>query len=410
MPSSGTWTLTRSPGNVITTGTGTSTTITGLTAGTYTYTVTSASGCTSPSSANIVINAQQIPPVPTHTVDCTLGFGRAVVTITSPIGSGYEYSIDAGSYQTAAFFTNVGEGNHTVSVRNSAGCVTTGSSFQIQCGCVNGPTLSLSSSAGNTCGTTAVTVSGNTFGGTATSATITENGAGSVGQGSVSASPFSFTYTPAAGDIGNIVTITVLTNNPLGLPCTAATQTYVLTVSSNPSEPQIGTVTQPTCGVSTGSVVLNGLPSSGTWTITRLPGGVTTTGSGTSTTITGLSAGSYTFTVSNSANCTSQPSTGVTINSQSPSPGAPVVGTVTQPSCSAPTGSVVLNGLPITGSWTITRSPGAVATTGSGISTTISNLASGYFYIYCHQFVRMCLTCFRQCSNICTSQMFLQHR
>lgn len=379
LPASGTWTLTRSPGNVITNGTGTSTTITGLSAGSYTYTVTSASGCLSPSSLPIVINSQQIPAVPTHTVDCTLGFGRAVVTVTSPIGSGYEYRLDAGSFQPTAFFTNVGEGNHTVSVRNSAGCVTTGSSFQIQCGCVNGPTLNLSSASGSTCGITAVTVTGNRFGGSATSATITENGAGSVNPGSVSSSPFSFTYTPAAGDIGNVVTITVLTNNPLGLPCTAATQTYALTVSSNSAEPQIGTVVQPTCGLSTGSVVLNGLPSSGTWTVTRLPGGVTTNGTGISTTISGLSAGSYTFTVSNASGCTSLASTSVTINSQSPSPSAPVIGTVTQPSCAVPTGSVVINGLPITGSWIIIRSPGAVNTTGSGPSTTISGLTQGTF-------------------------------
>jgi C1A family cysteine protease len=57
-PATGTWTLTRTPGGTTTTGTGTSTTISGLTAGTYTFTVTNALGCTSPASANVVINAQ----------------------------------------------------------------------------------------------------------------------------------------------------------------------------------------------------------------------------------------------------------------------------------------------------------------------------------------------------------------
>lgn len=302
LPVSGTWTLTRSPGNGITNGTGTSTTITDLAAGTYTYVVTTPNGCSSPSSSAIVIDDQPIPP-----------------------------------------------------------------------------SLNLSSTSGSACGTNAVTVSGNRFGGSATSATISENGAGSISPGSVSSSPFSFTYTPAAGDIGNVVTITVLTNNPLGLPCAAATQSYSLTISSNPSEPQIGTIIQPTCSISTGSVVLNGLPSTGTWTVTRLPGGVTTTGSGNSTTISGLSSGSYSFTVSNSSGCISQPSTGITINSQSPTPTAPVIGTVTQPSCAVITGSVILNGLPITGSWTIIRSPGAVSTTGSGAGTTILEVPQGRF-------------------------------
>ncbi|MBK6783585.1 MAG: hypothetical protein IPG79_07385 [Saprospiraceae bacterium] len=56
------------------------------------------------------------------------------------------------------------------------------------------------------------------------------------------------------------------------------------------SIPVAGTITQPTCSNSTGSVVLNGLPSSGTWTITRSPGNVTYTGTGTSYTVTGLPA------------------------------------------------------------------------------------------------------------------------
>ncbi|MBN2275698.1 MAG: hypothetical protein JXK95_15320, partial [Bacteroidales bacterium] len=60
--------------------------------------------------------------------------------------------------------------------------------------------------------------------------------------------------------------------------------------------PTIGTITQPTCAVSTGSVVLSGLPSTGTWTLTRTPGGTTTSGTGTSTTLSGLPTGTYTYT------------------------------------------------------------------------------------------------------------------
>jgi hypothetical protein len=40
-----------------------------------------------------------------------------------------------------------------------------------------------------------VTISGNTFGGSATMVTITENGAGSVSPVSTKISPFAFTYT-----------------------------------------------------------------------------------------------------------------------------------------------------------------------------------------------------------------------
>jgi hypothetical protein len=205
LPSTGTWTLTRSPGGVTTTGTGTSTTVTGIPPGTYSYTVRSSAGCTSSASSGVVINAQPTAP-------------------TAPI---------------------------------------------------------------------------------------------------------------------------------------------------------VGTITQPTCTVSTGSVVLSGLPSSGTWTLTRTPGGVTTTGTGTSITKSGLAAGTYTYTVTNAVRCISVASPDVIISVQPSTPTAPIVGVITQPTCSVATGSVILSGLPTTGTWRLTRNPGGVIITGTGTSTTVSGLPSG---------------------------------
>jgi gliding motility-associated-like protein len=121
------------------------------------------------------------------------------------------------------------------------------------------------------------------------------------------------------------------------------------------------------------------LPATGTWTLTRTPGGTTTTGTGTSTTITGLAAGTYTYTVTNAAGCVSGASGNVVINAQPASPTAPSVGTITQPTCTLSTGSVVLNGLPATGTWTLTRTPGGTTTTGTGTSTTITGLAAGTY-------------------------------
>ena len=100
-----------------------------------------------------------------------------------------------------------------------------------------------------------------------------------------------------------------------------------------PNAPIVGTITQPTCTVATGSVVLSGLPS-GNWTINTLNeyGDVASapiTGTGTSTTITGLEPGSepwaYTFTVTNSYNVTSPASVTVTIIYHAPSPAMPIV-------------------------------------------------------------------------------------
>ncbi|MDQ0476861.1 PA14 domain-containing protein [Chryseobacterium sp. MDT2-18] len=74
-----------------------------------------------------------------------------------------------------------------------------------------------------------------------------------------------------------------------------------VTISPPLSAPTIGTITQPTCSTATGSVILNGLPT-GSWSLTRSPGNVITTGTGTSTTISGLAAGTYTYSVSGVSN------------------------------------------------------------------------------------------------------------
>ena len=143
------------------------------------------------------------------------------------------------------------------------------------------PTVTLKSTSVSTCGLTIITIAGNTFGGNATQVNITANGKGSVSPASSNISPFSFTYTPASGDLGKTITITVTTNNPSGAPCSAAKATCNITVNANPATPVVGTITPPTCQVATGRVALSSLPSSGTWTLTRSPDGVINTGTGT---------------------------------------------------------------------------------------------------------------------------------
>jgi hypothetical protein len=66
------------------------------------------------------------------------------------------------------------------------------------------------------------------------------------------------------------------------------------------------------------------------------------------------------------------PTTAVTVTIGSPS--APIIGTITQPTCPTPTGSVELSGLP-SGNWTI--NPGNV--TGNTATTTITVLGVGTY-------------------------------
>ena len=224
-----------------------------------------------------------------------------------------------------------------------------------------------------------MTVTENTFGGTATNVTLTSNGAGVLNPLNSAVSPFSFTYTPVAADGGKNVIITVTTDNPLGAPCLAGVATYTLTVNATPSAPAVGTITNPTCSLATGSVVINGLPPTGTWTLTRNPGGIITNGTGTSTTVSGLAPGTYNFTVTSAQGCISPSSANVVIVPPPSSPTPPVIGAITQPTCALSTGSVVLSGLPSPGNWTLTRNPGGVTVSGSGITTTVTTLPSGTY-------------------------------
>jgi gliding motility-associated-like protein len=376
----GIWTLTRYPGTVILSGTGISTTISGLPAGTYNFTLANAAGCVSVPSANVLINAQPpSPSVPAQITDCTLGFDRAVVTVTSPVGEGLEYSIDGGTYTSSTSFNNQKNGTHVITVRNTSGCITSGVDFSVSCGCSDPPIITLSSKSGSTCGTSAVTVSNNLISGSATKVTLTTNGEGTIIPVSAIVSPFSFTYTPAQSDSGKEIIISLKTDNPLGSPCAEGTGIYTLTVNARPSAPIPGVVTQMTCKEPTGSVVLGGLPSAGEWILTGNPGSLSITGTGTSTVITGLAAGPYSFTVTNPGGCTSIASSNVVINSNPGSPVSPTIGTITAPSCNLATGSVILNGLPQTGLWTLTRLPDNVISTGSGTSITITGLSSGTY-------------------------------
>lgn len=145
-------------------------------------------------------------------------------------------------------------------------------------------------------------------------------------------------------------------------------KSVTITVSPN-APPTIGTITQPTCTTTTGSVLLTGLPT-GNWTIN--PGGIT--GSTATTTISGLASGTHTFTVTNANGCTSLASSNVVINAPLTVPSPPTIGTITQPTCTISTGSVILNGLP-TGNWTLNPS----GITGVTTTTTISGLTSGNY-------------------------------
>ena len=203
--------------------------------------------------------------------------------------------------------------------------------------------------------------------------TFTANGSGGTGSYTylwykdlISTGVTTQTYTP-----GNLIATSAfycaVTSGTCG---TVNTSTITITVTPQPTA-SISYTGSPWCtteGIQ--DVTLTGT-SGGTYSA---PAGLSINpGTGAITTTTS-NAGTYivTYTISGSGGCgVTTATTQVTI---SPIALAPVLGGITQPTCSVATGSVVLNGLPASGSWTITRNPGSVTTTGTGTSITISAL------------------------------------
>ena len=92
-----------------------------------------------------------------------------------------------------------------------------------------------------------------------------------------------------------------------------------LTVRPTPSDIMTGAISQPTCTYISRKCCLSGLPSTGTWTLTQMPGSNVITGIGTSAAITDLLPGTYAYTVTNASGCTSGKSEDIFI--ETPDPG-----------------------------------------------------------------------------------------
>ncbi len=114
----------------------------------------------------------------------------------------------------------------------------------------------------------------------------------------------------------------------------------VIPYSGTPAAPQPGSVTQPGCITTTGSVVLGGLPAE-PWTL--MPGNIS--GNTESILVENLLPGTYNFyIILTSSGCSSR-SSRVLINPQPPTPPAPAV-TVVHPTCAEATGSITIQARP----------------------------------------------------------------
>ena len=312
---------------------------TGLTAGTYTATVTDASGCTAEVSGTI---AEPTPiQLQLSSTAATCGSTNGSATVVANGGTpGYTYNwIPAGGNGSVA--NNIASGGYTVEVTDANGC-----SVQdvIAVPSANGPSASVLSSTDVSCnggsdGDLTIDVTGGT---PPLNYQWSAGGSGTSGTG-LTAGTYTVTVTD---DNGCSSTVTAIINEPV-----------VLTAN--------GTHYTAHCGQADGSadVVAAGgtAPYSYSWS----------TGSSSSATLSGVTAGNYTATVTDANGCTAE----VTISI--PDAPGPVVAlnTITDVTCnSGSDGSIDVS---VAGGAT----PYTYAWTGGGSTALYSGLTAGTYTV-----------------------------
>jgi large repetitive protein len=186
-----------------------STTFSNLPAGSYTVIVTDQDGC--PDTVNAVIANTTGPTDATTAItpsDCGQSTGEIIVTViggTAP----YQFSLDGGTSQTSATFSNLAAGSYSIVVTDAAGCT-----FLISGAVVSenppdqSPTVILSQSPMPACQGQPVVFTGNvTNGGASTNFEFFVNGASVQNGGSA-------TFSSSSLNDGDLVTCTITSNDP----------------------------------------------------------------------------------------------------------------------------------------------------------------------------------------------------
>ncbi len=316
-----------------------------------TWTVTPSNACGNGTAQTLVVTVNAIPATPTISGSPTTFCSGGSVTLTSSAGTSYLWSNGA----TTQAINVTTSGSYSVKITNG-GCQSASSASTTVT--VNTlPSAVTVTGAGTFCGNTTITASNGSdgtiyFQGTTSGGTSTATASSS--QIVSSSGTYYFRAQSASG-------------------CWGTEGSAVVIINTVPNAPTATAILQPNCSVSTGKITVTAPTGSGmTYSIN---GSDYTNSTGI---FTSVASGSYNVTAKSSGGCISS-GTSVTINAQPSTPSAPNVGSIIQPTCSSATGSVILTGLPATGNWTLTRTPGGTSTTGTGSSTTITGLSAGTY-------------------------------
>src|SRR5258705_63990 len=298
-------------------------TFTGLTPNTYDVTVRDAGGCTSAATSLTVIAPAGAPAAPTAsvTVQPTCATATGTIVITAPLGAGLSYSIDGITYtNTTGTFTGLTSNTYDVTVRDAGGCVSAAT------------TLVVNAAAGAPAAPTAsVTVQPTCATPTGTIMITAPLGAG------LTYSIDGVTYTNTTGTFTGLAPNTYdVTVRDAGGCVSAATTLVVNAPIGAPAAPTASVTVQPTCAAPTGTIVITAPLGAG---LSYSIDGITYTN--TTGTFTGLAPNTYDVTVRDAGGCTSA-ATSLTVNAPAGAPAAPTASVTVQPTCAAPTGTIVV--------------------------------------------------------------------
>lgn len=257
-------------------------TATGLSAGSYTVTVTDAKGCTSSSTVSITEPTVITYTVTENTATCLNANGDAAVNVSGGV-PGYTYSWTSG--HTTSAVTGLYAGSYSFTVADANGCTV---SYFANVTNIGGDSVFIASTASVSCnggmdGAATCTVIGTTsphtylWSSSPAQTTITATGLG--------AGIYNVTMTDSAGCI-DIATAVI--TEPAAISYTFA----IANVSCN--------------GLSDGAATVTAAGGVGGYSYTWSPSG------GSASSVTGLSAGNYTVTITDANGCTAVDSVSIT--------------------------------------------------------------------------------------------------